>query len=196
MDEIFDNDFLKPALPVDVIKCRMFGIINTIMNVLEGMGLSLDQEFLLKLNPINRLIKCESVKQLRFEIIDILKETNQYRTSLNDTNTVRIVNEIVQYIQTEYSNINLSVTMIADQYSLSTPYISKFFRKLRGIGLLEFIHRVRIDKAMEIISTKDVTVNKLAALVGFDNIDNFIRVFKKYEGITPGKYISMVKKKH
>lgn len=57
------------------------------------------------------------------------------------------------------------------------------------MGVLDYIHHRRVQEAKYLIcNQKEWSVNELAERVGFSSANTFIRVFKKYEGITPGKY--------
>ena len=67
-------------------------------------------------------------------------------------------------------------------------YISKVFKDETGEGLLDHINRLRIQQAKKIMQNKNLVLEDVAGQVGFTNVNSFIRVFKKYEGITPGKY--------
>ena len=60
-----------------------------------------------------------------------------------------------------------------------------------GENFKEYLNIYRIKKAKEIIKQNNyVTVKELSAMVGFNNSDTFIRVFKRYEGTSPGQYLS------
>ncbi|WP_197080917.1 helix-turn-helix transcriptional regulator [Gordoniibacillus kamchatkensis] len=66
--------------------------------------------------------------------------------------------------------------------------MSKLFKDHTGEGLLDFINKTRIEAAKRLIAAKNSHVNEIAGSVGFNDVNAFIRTFKKYEGITPGKY--------
>ena len=51
---------------------------------------------------------------------------------------------------------------------------------------------VRINKAKELLKREELTIAQIGQAVGYSNANAFIRVFKNYEGITPGKYKSML----
>nr|WP_246238994.1 helix-turn-helix transcriptional regulator [Paenibacillus anseongense] len=74
---------------------------------------------------------------------------------------------------------------------MKSTYLSKLFREQTGEGLLDYINKVRIVKAKELIENQNITLNEIASLVGFSDVNALIRIFKKYEGVTPGKYKEM-----
>ena len=60
--------------------------------------------------------------------------------------------------------------------------------------MLDRINKVRIEKSKQLLKGKEQSVGDAAYGVGFNDINAFIRVFKKVEGITPGKYKEMIEK--
>ena len=58
-----------------------------------------------------------------------------------------------------------------------------------GVGLLDYIHRCRIDEAKTLMKDNPaIRVKEVADRTGFYNVSAFIRVFKKIEDMTPGQY--------
>ena len=70
---------------------------------------------------------------------------------------------------------------------MSASYLSRLFKKQEGENLLDYLHQVRIAKIKELLSTP-ATLNQIAEKTGYYNSLAMIRVFKRYEGETPGKY--------
>lgn len=93
-------------------------------------------------------------------------------------------------VEEEYTDSGLSVSAIAERAGKSPDYISRCFRQKYDIGLLDYIHRRRIARAKELLCDESASVGSIAPKVGYTSVDSFIRVFKKLEGVTPGKYQS------
>lgn len=95
---------------------------------------------------------------------------------------------IIEYIENNYSDGNLGVKNIADEFGLSFNYISKYFKEHTGEGLAKYIIYKRIEKAKALMVNTNDSIAKIADKTGFYSANVFIRTFKKVEGITPGKY--------
>ena len=54
--------------------------------------------------------------------------------------------------------------------------------------ILDYINEIRVDAAKELMQDKSVMVGDVSAKVGFTNVRTFTRIFKKYVGVTPGKF--------
>ena len=61
------------------------------------------------------------------------------------------------------------------------------FKKQTSVGMLEYISKVRIEKSLELIQATDMTIEKIAATVGYTNVRTYSRAFMKIIGISPGK---------
>lgn len=91
-------------------------------------------------------------------------------------------------VDKNFADVNLSLVTIADEVGLSAKYVSKIFKMETGQGLLDYINSVRIQKAKDIMSHEQLTINELADRTGYTNVKTFRRAFHKIEGINPGQY--------
>jgi AraC-like DNA-binding protein len=96
--------------------------------------------------------------------------------------------KVDKFVREHYTDVNLSLTMIADSIGLSVKYISKLFKMETGQGLLSYIGAVRIQKAKDLLDQGRHTLSEVSETVGYTSIKTFRRVFQKIEGINPGKY--------
>lgn len=101
---------------------------------------------------------------------------------------LKMIADIEEYIDAHYMNNNLSNTLIADEFNITGQYLSVLFKKYRKENLQNYIARVRVEYAKELLKNNKYTVFQIANMVGYSNDIGFIRVFKKLEGITPGKF--------
>jgi AraC-like DNA-binding protein len=62
------------------------------------------------------------------------------------------------------------------------------FKKKMGIGPLEYLQLLRIEKSKQLLNDGNNRIKDVAKKIGFINSASFIRVFKKYEGVSPGVY--------
>lgn len=98
---------------------------------------------------------------------------------------IAAVNRIIAL---QYADQGLSTSSIADQLSLTRPYLSQHYKNATGIGLHEALQRYRIDRAKEIILQQDENLQEVAQWTGFASVESLIRNFKKYVGTTPGRF--------
>lgn len=108
--------------------------------------------------------------------------------SVRDNSDHNLSERVVQYIRENFKDNDLSLTCLADHFHVTAIYISKSVKKISGISFIDYLNRLRIDQSKQLLSSTDRSVRDISSEVGYDSDKNFIRVFKKYEGITPGQY--------
>lgn len=93
---------------------------------------------------------------------------------------------IMQCVNEHYRDLDFNVSRAAEYLGMSVPYLSNLFKQQTGIGLLNYISGLRVKYAEQCILERHISVAQAAHEAGFENINTFIRIFKKYEGTTPG----------
>lgn len=95
---------------------------------------------------------------------------------------------IYQYLLDHFHEDSMSLSVLATQFDLSIPTVSREFQKNTGMGFLDCLHRLRIDKAKKEMTNMGSSIKDIAIAAGYTNVLTMTRAFKKYEGTTPGAY--------
>lgn len=111
---------------------------------------------------------------------------------VNRINRMKKVNSLLDYIHENYK-YPITTSDLALKWYISESHLCKIFKNAAGVSLLEYINRFRIDKAAVLLKNTDEDISKIAQNVGFENLNYFDRIFKKYKGMSPGKYRSAIK---
>jgi two-component system, response regulator YesN len=189
VEELFNVNINKNHISVDLAQCLMLNLVSTMLRTVNELTNVCDENFLIKFNPIGRLLPCKTVEQMKLELDKFLLELCSYMKELNNCNSNWIINEVVPFIHQNYKDINLSISSIADNFNMHPVYISKAFKNQVGEGLLDYITKIRIDKSKGLLKKENsANIEDIALQVGYTCSKTFTRAFKKYEGITPGKY--------
>ena len=97
-----------------------------------------------------------------------------------------IINVAKTYIDNHY-NEDISLSVIADMVYMSPGYFTTKFKEYVGIGYLEYVKELRINKAKQLLLDANLTISEIAGKVGYTN-RNFLKVFKNVVGETPTQY--------
>lgn len=96
--------------------------------------------------------------------------------------------QINDYIKKHYADA-INTKTIADHFGFTPAYLSKLFREYKEITPSEYISRLRISKAKELLhNNSSISVREIAAAIGYDDPLYFSKVFKKLVGVTPKAY--------
>ncbi|MNI21687.1 HTH-type transcriptional regulator YesS [compost metagenome] len=188
LQDIFENNFSKGRVSVDLAKCLMFAMIGTMLKALDGIAIT-EETFMDKVQPITRLFGCQSLPEMKSVMLDILHQVCDYVDMNKKSHNTDLRDLVLGYISEHYQDVNLSIASIAEHADVHSSYLSKFFKEQTGESMLDAINKVRLDKAKELLG-EGLNIGDTAVQVGFYNSNAFIRVFKKYEGITPGQFKS------
>lgn len=93
-----------------------------------------------------------------------------------------------EFIDNNYSDCNLSVAMLAEHFDVSRQTVFAVFKKGLGLSAADYIAKVRIECAKELLKKTEMNNMQLAQFCGFTTDKTFVRTFKKITGITPKKY--------
>lgn len=105
------------------------------------------------------------------------------------------VEKAVAIIAAEYGG-DIGLTYVCGKIGMSEPYFSKIFKEELGQNFKEYLTGIRLARAKELLRDTDGTVAAVAAQVGYNNTNQFAKMFKKYEGITPGAYRQSARSKN
>ena len=83
---------------------------------------------------------------------------------------------------------DLRLKSIAEALNVNSSYLSSLFHKEYGCTLTEFISRQRIDRGIQLLQQTNKPVQEIAAECGIQDVNYFIKLFKKQTGFTPNRY--------
>lgn len=93
----------------------------------------------------------------------------------------------ISYIEENYTN-NISLDDVSRIINISPYYFSKLFKEETGEGFVEYLTRLRIEKAKELLLGTDMPMKEICQEVGYPDPNYFSRIFKKNYGVTPTEY--------
>lgn len=190
IDEMFNE---KNNSSMDKKYIKEFGVL--LYNTLNRIFIQLEEineNINVKDYNINEILAINDAALLKevfqSKILEICKLTKIEEE--NDIESVKI--KIERYLDENYM-IDISLENLADYLGHSFKYTSVLFKKVMGDNFKNYLSIYRIEKAKELMQENEgLRIKDLAELVGYNSSNTFIRIFRKYEGISPGKYFGIV----
>ena len=133
-----------------------------------------------------RIMQCEEYKELRQVINEKLSNIMDILNEKDHCNFI-IIQKCKKYIEENYMK-DISLDCIAGKFHFNASYFSCLFKECTGTGFVEYLLKVRIQKAQQLLRSTDYKLSEIAGLVGFHNAAYFNRMFKRKIGISPNKY--------
>ncbi|WP_455542341.1 PocR ligand-binding domain-containing protein [Intestinibacter sp.] len=106
---------------------------------------------------------------------------------LTQNKQVSLLKEARAFISNNYDQ-NITIEDVAESVCLSSSYLSHLFREKLNCTVNNYITRVRIEKSIELMSMRELSVQEISEKVGFNSQSYFTKIFKKYIGVTPITY--------
>ena len=101
------------------------------------------------------------------------------------------VNDAIEYMKLHYAQ-PLTVSVLARRCALSSKYFGTIFKQVTGQPVYVCLTEIRMQNARELLLHSDLSISEVAQMVGISDVYYFTRLFKKTEGITPGRYRRML----
>ncbi len=192
MDQVFSSNFNTRAISAQMAKCILSDLVSTMIKAMIELNSDGKEEFLERLNPVERVLQSNTVIDMKFNMTEILREICRYVEQNKKSQHFQLKDNIVEYVLTHYMDVNLSVNIIGEQFHLTPAYMSKLFKEQTGVSIPDHINDIRIRRAKELLKEPGLGIGQIAERVGYNNSNAFIRTFKKYEGITPGQFKEVI----
>jgi len=119
-------------------------------------------------------------------------QTSQNQDPLSLRTSNEYVIKAVQYIDEHISNV-LTIKEVAQQVHLNPSYFSVLFKEEAGLTFIDYVTRLRMKKAKELLESSSLSLDAISEQIGLQTTSYFIRMFKKFESITPKQYRDQVK---
>jgi two-component system response regulator YesN len=100
-----------------------------------------------------------------------------------------VIRQAIRYIKENLEH-RILLEDIAQYCCLSKYHFSHLFKKEVGVSVVDFLNKMRMEKALYYLETTDLTVQQIASKVGFSDANYFSRMFKKYHQYSPTEYRS------
>lgn len=189
IEQIIETNVSNSVLSVPLGKCLMFDLASTMLKTMNEIGSQGNKKsFMEQFNPVERLSECETIKEMKREILSILEQVCQSIQADRKQEYSPLGDLVSAYVKANYAEENLNISMIGEKFGITPSYLSKQFKAQTGDALLDFISRTRLDEAKKLLTEQPLSIMEIARKVGYNDINTFNRTFKKFEGITPGKY--------
>ncbi len=181
MDTIISTGFNKDIRYLSYNQCQAHALASLLLDKLEDARIQsvLEKEY------ADRFIRARSVRELRETMNSIFDDIIDYRRK--NLNEPEWVEQMKLYIQENYQDSRLNISFVAEHFSMTPSHIGNAFRRQAGIGILDYIHLIRLEEGKKLL-LQGKTVKYCAQAIGYTDVKTFQRAFKNYEGCNPGQY--------
>ncbi len=187
LESITQKQLKENENSIDFIKYIYFQLCFKIVNNLVELGIEFSELGVTRFTILNTIQRAETIKCLE----DYVKTLIHKSIALIDYQKQRqhkaLVYKAIEYITENYTK-DISLEQVANSVYLSSRYLSTIFKSETGCTILEYITKQRMEKSRELLRTGHMQIQDIAYTVGYNNVQSFIRFFKKHYNMTPVQY--------
>ena len=121
----------------------------------------------------------------------IFEEICMKSAQMKGQRRTELIDQIKEYIENQYANPDLGLGTISMTFGISEGYVSSLFKKQTQIGFNEYVEKIRMAKAIDLLkedNEKRESIEAIAEKVGYNSVQSFRRAFKRVYGTTPKNY--------
>lgn len=138
-------------------------------------------------NYLDTALSCAGYEDLREWFLEKMTGVCQLIHNQKEDRSDSAVKKAKAYIQEHYDS-DLSLNEVSRAVNISPYYFSKLFKEESGENFIEYLTRVRITKAKEMLENPSLSIKEISAMSGYSDPNYFSRAFKKQTNMTPSDY--------
>ncbi|MDF2921525.1 MAG: hypothetical protein K0R57_439 [Paenibacillaceae bacterium] len=187
LDQIISANLSQPGVSADIIRCLLFDISSTMMKAAMETSLPHDELFADNLQALQGLANGITVIEMQERLSAFLQKICTLAEERKKKGKQRLKDNVIAYVADNYQDQNLNVSSISEHFGVHPSYLSRYFKEQTGDMLSEYISRYRIEQS-KLLLQDDYMIKDISDRVGIFSGTTFVRLFKKYEGVTPSTY--------
>ena len=166
---------------IDRLRCYCFDVINIVLRAVAGMPYS---------DPAAEkgIVGFISIEDLEAKLYPFIEGACRKAVQIKEREGLRLGEQIIRYIQDHYKEYAFSLETTAAHFQLSESYTSRFLKEKTGATFLQYIWDLRLTEVKSQLRSTNKPIRTIVQEIGYVDVPNFIRKFKKAEGTTPGEY--------
>ena len=184
----FDSHTKEISTPAYFLSCIILDCLTIITNSMNKVHIEFDTYADVFTEAVHH---CRSLHYSQnFEILKSLINELLFFYEKEAMDRLLHVTPLQQYVESKFCDPNFSITEIAEAYHVSPSRMSTLFKKEMGVGFMEYVLKMRLEKAQELLRTTELSVDEISLQVGYLASTSFSRKFKQETGLTPSQYRS------
>ena len=159
---------------------------------LEGEdGLFIDANTVRFAEIISDIIKSEDDKEIRdimfLNLLAVISSKSKVRDNKEEFSVREDIENIIRYIEHNYDK-SITLDTLARHSNYSKRHFTRLFREVSGLSPMDYLNKVRIKNASDLLVRSDMSIIEISRLCGFEDNNLFSRRFKAFFNLTPSQY--------
>ncbi|GIP32560.1 helix-turn-helix domain-containing protein [Paenibacillus sp. J2TS4] len=188
LEGVYEENFVRRRLSPPMLRLLIYQLWGTAMKAADQVSLSRDEIFEAYQLSHSRT---EGFEGITFAYRTICRTFEKLCDEINDrkkSQNVLLLENMLSYIQASYGRSDLCLDGMSSDLQMNKVYLSQFFKEQTGVNFSDYVERLRMDKARELLKTTELPVNEIAVQTGYNSANTFCRAFKRINGLSTTDY--------
>ncbi len=175
---------------VSMKKCyyQVQQLVMSVIGALNELGVAEADVFGEDGSLLAEVYKMKTLDETESWLKDLCRKASLYLTGRRNDFCEVQASKAEEYIRERYADPDISLNSICKHLLMSTSYFSSVFKSQTGHTFVEYLTKVRVEKAMEMLKATGMKTYEIAEKVGYGDPHYFSLIFKKTAGCTPSEY--------
>ena len=187
LDDVLARTYTRQA-SAETINLIFMGLLSLVLSFISQSGNQVSDVFRDDLDAILGMGKAKGRAKKHELMTRCILKTCEYFTADQTSRAAIITKRAVVYIHEHYKDSSITVPDIAASLYINESHLRNMFKKQSGMTVIEYISKVRIEAAKELIMQNRYTLSAIAEMVGYYDAAYLSKTFKKYYGVSPSRY--------
>ena len=170
-----------------LMRTRSLELMSVLSRAATDGGADLDQVLSLNHQFVCESAYLQSADDLTIWLTHVIERYTDLVFDLVDIKHKDLIYRAINYIK-RHSSEQLTLEDVARYTGFSPTYFSKIFKEELSCTFNNYLNRVRIERGKALLLNGALSISEICYMVGFQDESYFIKVFRKYIGVTPGQF--------
>jgi two-component system response regulator YesN len=192
IDHILHKLVATPGIRLPDIQLQCLNIFMAGIRKVGPMPIQINEQLGKSLLPLEGISRFRTLDQLKQWLLQVIQSIIELKTLHNIPAKNDLISDVKEYISQNFGQ-NLSLAVLANRFFINPFYLSQLFKEKAGETYLNYVMKVRINKAKELLKTTHLKIAEVCESVGYTDTKYFSKLFEKLTGCKPSEYKSMTK---
>lgn len=188
IEKIFEWNTHGKGLSTHALKGLLFEIGSTLSKQLSSIHIARGESPIadISFDALSEPLSLEAAKARYLEMIDQI--SYQRLPEPSGSKPEKLASSIASYITENAGSQWIDLSILSEVFHVTPQYISNIFKKYQNENIKDYISKAKLEVAKKLLLTTELSVNEIAQRLGYAGEIGVIRLFKKYENMTPGDF--------
>ena len=184
--ELKEKNLQTSGLPAFMRHLFIDSLLNTLLQAVSMAGFPADmvQTVYDSVNTLMALPVNDRLNEIDALFVLLCRNIVQLKNARQQID----IEKVCEYIRSNYADVNLSLTSVADRFGVSESYLSGTFKAQNGANYFTYVESLRMEKAKDLLRNTGLKISEISEQIGYASTNSFCRAFKRSIGVSDTDY--------